>query len=190
MYNFVSFCLFHVQRHGKFILEYVFQVYKTLESGYVLPGHGYTEVCLYYHLEHKSEDFKRMYQHQIANTASKSSTHALLVNSLVYKKVAEVFKSLHFTVRENAGETFERSSLAFQEKLKEVDQALHQVLAKPHKSGIRFDHTMQWNLCHFFTSMEEGHEKYDCYSSKLDGLCKGFDATMLIMGCDTIVLNG
>ena len=93
-----------------------FRVYKTLESGYVLPGHGYTEVCLYYLLEHKSKDFKRMYQHQIANTASKSSTHSLLVNSLVYKKVAEVFKSLHFTVRENAGETFERSSLAFQEE--------------------------------------------------------------------------
>ena len=56
-----------------------FRVYKTLESGYVLPGHGYTEVCLYYHLEHKSEDFKRMYQHQIANTASKSSTCSTVI---------------------------------------------------------------------------------------------------------------
>ena len=167
-----------------------FRVYKTLESGYVLPGHGYTEVCLYYLLEHKSKDFQRIYQHQIANTVSKSSAHSLLVNSLVYKKVAEVFKSLHFKVRENAGETFERSSLAFQEKLQEVDQTLHEVLANRHENGINFDRTMQWNLCHFLTNMQEGYEKYDCYSSKLDGLCKGFDATMLIMGCDTIVLNG
>ena len=93
-------------------------------------------------------------------------------------------------MRENAGETFERSSLAFQEKLQEVDQTLHEVLANRHENGINFDRTMQWNLCHFLTNMQEGYEKYDCYSSKLDGLCKGFDATMLIMGCDTIVLNG
>lgn len=167
-----------------------FRVYTTLESGYVLPGHGYTEVCLYYLLERKSADFKRAYQQQADNSTLKSSKHSLLLNSLVYTKVAEVFKSLHFTVSKNAGKTFERSSLAFQNKLKEVTQMFDKVPANRHENGKSFDPTKQWDLHYFLASKEEGHKKYDCYLSKLDGLLKGFDTTMLIMGCDTVVVNG
>ena len=30
---------------------------------------------------------------------------------------------------------------------------------------------------------------YDCYISKLDGIEKSFETSLLIMGCDTIIIN-
>ena len=127
---------------------------------------------------------------------------ALLLKSFIYNEVANIFQSQYLKVLENCGETFENSLLNFAEKLEVVkkkvlpstyinkngdDIHLHSINCD--KFNIYTNNEMVFNERRQKQDMLDDSCVYDCYISKLDGLSKGFETCLLIMKCDTIIMN-
>jgi len=187
----------------------LFRNYNTLISQHALPGKGYTEVCLYHVLKLKSKLYQNAYQQQQQqqqqhNQKKKqyNDDNALLVKSFIYNEVATIFQSQYLKVLENCGETFENSLLDFAEKLELVKKTvlpstcmnengddIHLNSINCDKFNIYTNSEMVFHKQRQKQEMFDGSCVYDCYMSKVDGLSKGFETCLLIMKCDTIIMN-
>ena len=183
----------------------LFRNYNTLVSKYVLPGKGYTEVCFYHFLSTKSKLYQKIYQEQRQKhekyNLKYSDDKSLLTKSLIYNEIATIFESQYLKVLENTGETFESSLSNFNQKYEIVQKRLLIATVSSSSSsscnsnvdvdelGLQVMHQDGWKDQSRCNGNTDQCGIYDCYISKLDGIEKSFETSLLIMGCDTIIIN-
>ena len=174
----------------------------------MLPGKGYTEVCFYYFLSTKSKLYQKIYQEQRQKhekyNLKYSDNKSLLTKSLIYNEIATIFESQYLKVLENTGETFESSLSNFNQKYELVQKRLliatvssSSSSSSSSNSNVDVDelglqvvmHQDGWKDQSRCNGNTDQCGIYDCYISKLDGIEKSFETSLLIMGCDTIIIN-